>query len=88
MRWALLLSLHSAWAVGGRRGDLSQAVANWLAQAPIEKLDPPPPRSLDRELKNVAALFDFAPQARRILGQRLAAAWPSATASLQQREFI
>ncbi|HEY6291923.1 MAG TPA: hypothetical protein VI455_10240 [Terriglobia bacterium] len=88
VRWALLLPLREAWTVGSRRGDLFQAVANWLALAPIEKLDPPSSRSLDRELKHVAAFFDFAPPARRVLGLRLAAAWPATSVMLQRHGFI
>lgn len=87
-RWALFEPLHAVWEVGGRRGDLVGAVANWLAGAPIERFAPPADSALDRELQRLGGLFDFAPAARLTLGSRLAKAWPSSVQALRRSGFL
>jgi hypothetical protein len=86
--WALLTPLRSAWTGAANRSDLTEAVADWLASAPIDRVGPPPANSLDTELQQLAHFLDFAPQARRILGARLAASWPSTFAELRCHGFL
>lgn len=87
--WAILDPLMRAWSSTARGLDLVDEVSKWLAAAPMEALVPPnDPKMLERELKALAGFFDFRPQARRQIGERLAEAWPDSTASLSFHGFI
>jgi hypothetical protein len=86
--WAILDPLARAWGAAGGRRDVRSEVALWLANAPLDALAPPAMAALDGELAALAGLFDFRPDARRVLGARLAQAWPQAAGALARHGFI
>jgi hypothetical protein len=86
--WAILDPLARAWGAAGGRRDIRGEVAQWLAHAPLDTLAPPAPAALPGELAALAGLFDFRPEARQVLGARLAQAWPQAAGALALHGFI
>jgi hypothetical protein len=87
--WAILDPLTRAWRSADSGLDVVEEVSQWLATAPLEVLAPPSdPQLLDLELGTSASFFNFRPAAKRQLGERLAAAWPDATAVLARHGFI
>jgi hypothetical protein len=80
-RWAVVDPLV---AIAAGSADLEAAVAAWLSNAPLERLDPPDDPA---ELVALAAFLEFAPHARRRLGARLAAAWPQLSFELEAVGF-
>jgi hypothetical protein len=86
--WAILDPLARAWGAAGARRDVRAEVAQWLADAPLDKLARPADAVLDGELAALAGLFDFRPDARRVLGARLTQAWPQAIGALARHGFI
>lgn len=87
--WAILDPLVRAWTSVTRHLDVVDEVSQWLATAPLEALAPPSdPERLDQELRALASFFDFRPTARQQLGERLAGAWPDATATLARHGFV
>jgi hypothetical protein len=87
--WAILDPLVRAWRSAARSLDVVEGVSQWLAIAPLEVLAPPSdPQLLDMELGILPGFFDFRPAARQQLGERLAGAWPDATAVLARHGFV
>jgi hypothetical protein len=87
-RWAILDPLVRVWRTSLEHRGVVEEVAQWLATTPLETLTPPTdPVVLRRELKVLAAFFDFKPEARQNLGERLRVAWPDAAEALQQAGF-
>lgn len=87
--WAILDPLVRVWRSATDRLDVVDEVAQWLSNAPLEALDPPhDPKMLDAELGVLAGFFDFRPMALKPLGERLAAAWPTAASALDRAGFI
>jgi hypothetical protein len=85
--WAILDALVHAWRSSTHQ-DAVDAVAQWLASAPLDKLPTPAHADLfDLELGALARFFDFHPSARRPLGERLARARPDALRALVRHGF-
>lgn len=83
--WAMLDPLTRAWKAGQGRLDLVDEVAEWLANAPLEKVSPPSsPELFEMDVKVLAGYFEFRPDARQRLGRRLAAAWPDTATTLER----
>lgn len=87
--WAILDPLAWAWRSAAAGLDLVEEVSQWLTNAPLEAITPPSDQKLlDTEVGVLADFFDFRPMARHQLGDRLAGAWPDATAALARHGFI
>jgi hypothetical protein len=87
--WAILDALALAWSAGAHQREAQEAVARWLAAAPLEALPLPEDGAhLERDLAALARLFDFNPAARAPLGQRLAATRPDAAPALARHGFL
>lgn len=88
-RWAILDPLVRAWTLTTRHADVVREVAEWMANAPLERFTPPrDPQSLDKEIETLAGFLGFQPALRAQLGTRLAKAWPQGAGSLQRHGFI
>jgi len=88
-RWALLDPLARVWNAAAHGHDMAEAVSAWLADAPVEAVDPPShPSALDFELAALARLLAFNPAVKPILGGQLASAWPDAFGALSRHGFI
>ena len=86
--WAILDPLVRIWSSAANNLDVVDEVSQWLATAPLESLPPPgTPGELDMELRALADLYEFDPAARRQLGKRLMAVWPSAADVLKGYGF-
>jgi len=87
--WAILDALALAWNAGAHQRDAQEAVARWLAAAPLEALPLPQDGArLEHDLAALARLFDFSPAARESLGQRLSATRPDAAPALARHGFL
>lgn len=91
--WAVLEPLTSAWTQSATLADLHEAVSDWLSGAPLDRLTctasaDPATTDMDHELAVLASLFDFAPAKRRVLGSRLAFAWPLHLLLLQRHDLV
>jgi hypothetical protein len=85
--WAILDALASAWRPSTHR-DPAAAVAQWSARAPIDTLPlSTDVAAFDAELAALARLLDFDPEARRLVGERLARLRPDAAAALARHGF-
>jgi len=85
--WAILDPLMRMQETG--QTDLVHEVSQWLAAAPLETLKRPANvAELEDQLEILATFYDFAPEARRLAGSRLAAAWPDIAAALQHYGFV
>lgn len=85
--WAILDALASAWDPATHRDPVA-AVARWIGRAPIDTLPlAVEDTNLDAELAALARLLDFAPETRRLVGQRLAQLRPDAAAALARHGF-
>jgi hypothetical protein len=87
--WAILDPLFRAWRSMTDHLDLVEEVAQWLATAPLDAIAPPSdPEVLNVELGVLADFFNFKPNARRQLGERLTAAWPDTSDALERAGFL
>jgi hypothetical protein len=85
--WAILDALASAWRPSTHR-DPIDAIAQWVARAPIDALPlPADAAALDAELAALAPLVDFQPSARWPVGERIARVRPDAAAALARHGF-
>jgi hypothetical protein len=88
LSWAIVDALVRIWTLSERGVDPVDDVAGWLSSAPVEALQPPRDAArLDAQLGAMAKFFDFRPEARLSMGERLAAAWPEATDALKCQGF-
>lgn len=86
-RWAILDALALAWSPASHRKP-ADAVALWLASAPLDRLPMPAGPQFEAQLGTLARFFDFDPAARLVLGERLAHARPDAAAALAAHGFV
>ncbi|MBW2095842.1 MAG: peptidase [Deltaproteobacteria bacterium] len=87
--WAILDPLVRVWRSVTDRLDVVDEVAQWLATAPLEELDPPSDlKLLDAELGVLGDFFDFRPAVRPQLGERLLVAWPDASGALKRAGLV
>lgn len=87
--WAILDPLVRLWNAAAHGHDTGDAVAAWLANAPLESVTPPNhPSALEFELAALARLLAFNPTVKRVLGARLVVAWPGAVGALSRHGFI
>jgi hypothetical protein len=67
---------------------MRREIADWLAGAPLDVLQPPSPEQLDAELKSLGGLLAFDGRARARLGERLRDAWPAARNALERADML
>jgi hypothetical protein len=86
--WAILEPLVRVWTATAEHLDPVHEVAHWLATAPLDRLAlSSSSRWVDDDLSALSRFFDFAPEARRQLGERLLAAWPDSEVALRRSGF-
>jgi hypothetical protein len=86
--WAIVEPLVRVWKSAAEHLDPIREVAQWLATAPLERLALSSSSDLvDDDLSALSQFFDFAPEARRQLGERLLAAWPDSAVALRRNGF-
>ena len=86
--WALLDPLIRIWRLAANNQDLTEEIADWLANAPLEKLVPPAKSKLEEQLGIIADFLAFAPQKRALLGKRLISAWPHSASALAHAGMV
>ena len=87
--WAILEPLIRVWRAATERLDVVDQVAQWLIEAPLDRL----PRTmeadwLEAELRVIADFLAFTLGRRTELGARLLSAWPDAAGALQRADLI